>query len=168
MNKEMAKRYTDYHIWANRQVWDCVERLSDEQFFQDDTYSHGSVYNQMYHLMESDWFTPYAVRGGFPQKDDPTAFNQEMYSDRASLRAKWDELEAALLAFVEGVDDAGWLRPFEIPKGEGKMARTCAWEMLVAGCNHGTNHRAQVLRMLAEFGVETVEQGFFFFVMQSE
>jgi uncharacterized damage-inducible protein DinB len=39
MNKIDLQRMFNYHYWAHRRVWDCVMKLTDEQFEADLHYS---------------------------------------------------------------------------------------------------------------------------------
>ena len=55
MNAQAFRHFYDYHFSENRKLWDrYVSQLSDEQFSQQATYSHGSVRDQLVHLMSVD------------------------------------------------------------------------------------------------------------------
>ena len=47
--KTLLKSLVDYNTWANQQVWNCVQSLTDEQFTQAHAYSTGSVYEHVFH-----------------------------------------------------------------------------------------------------------------------
>lgn len=60
MMADVFRHVFDYHFSENRNIWDAyVTPLSDDQFTQDVGYSHGSVRNQILHLMSVDdaWFS---------------------------------------------------------------------------------------------------------------
>jgi uncharacterized damage-inducible protein DinB len=59
MNADAIRHFFNYHFSENRTIWEYVSQLSDEQFTQDVSYSHGSVRNQIVHLMNVDdaWFS---------------------------------------------------------------------------------------------------------------
>ena len=40
------------------------------------------------------------------------------------------------------------------------------WQVLLHVANHGTDHRAQILRVLKDMGVETTSQDFIFHVYE--
>ena len=67
MNANAFRHFYDYHFAENRKVWGYVIPLSYEQFIQDVDYSHGSVRNQIVHLMSVDeaWFS--GLRGVEPR-----------------------------------------------------------------------------------------------------
>jgi len=75
MNAIAFRHFYGYHFAENRKIWDSyVTPLSHEQFTQDVDYSHGSVRNQVVHLMSVDdtWFR--GLRGGeFPNRLIPPA-----------------------------------------------------------------------------------------------
>src|SRR5262245_56381620 len=45
VNADEARELYDYSQWAYRQVWTCIEGLSDEQFTRETDYSYGSLRN---------------------------------------------------------------------------------------------------------------------------
>ena len=52
MNASAFRHFYAYHFTENRKIWDAyITSLSQEQFMQDVGYSHGSVRNQIVHLI---------------------------------------------------------------------------------------------------------------------
>jgi uncharacterized damage-inducible protein DinB len=49
------------------------------------------------------------------------------------------------------------------PIAEGEDKDLILWQVLVHVVNHGTDHRAQLLRLLNDLGVETVSQDYIFY-----
>lgn len=164
--KQQIEDLLAYHIWANREVCNYAESLTQAQFQQEHDYSTGSVAKQLFHLMQTDWFTPPTLKGGFPDPNSPEAPKEEDYPDVASLRAKWESLEADLREAVLALSEAEWLRPYTLSFGKDMSIDTNAWEMFVTSVNHGTNHRAQTLALIDQLGGKTGEQGYFFYLMQ--
>lgn len=166
MQVETIRMLLDYHIWADRQVWKCVESISDVQFTQEHGHSIGSVHNQVFHLMFTDWYTVVWLEGRVPQQDDPAFIKQDAYPHRTAIREKWDQIENELNAFAESLTDEKLAVLLTVPIGEDVSFDTNWGEALLTTVNHGTNHRAQILALINEFGGETVEQGLFFYLMQ--
>jgi len=55
MNADAFRHFYNYHFAENRKIWDSyVLPLTDEQFTRDVNYSHGSVRDQIIHLMSVD------------------------------------------------------------------------------------------------------------------
>jgi len=53
---------------------------------------------------------------------------------------------------------------FEKPFSDGEDKDLILWQVLLHVVNHGTDHRAQVLRLLADLGVKTESQDYIFYV----
>ena len=157
MNTQAFRHFFDYHFSENRITWDrYVMQLTDAQFVQSTPYSLGSVRNHIAHLMWVDdtWFS--GLRGApLPEPLDPTAF-----TDRASLRAYWDRIEAEMRAYLADLrDDALFEKPLQ-----GEDENLIVWQVLLHVVNHGTDHRAQILRVISDFGMKTVSQDYIFYV----
>jgi uncharacterized damage-inducible protein DinB len=156
MNANAFRHLYDYHFAENRKTWDrYVTSLSDEQFTQAASYSHGSVREQILHLIDVDeaWFSDLSgveIR----ESPDPTGFQ-----NRASIRAHWDSVERTMRAYLAGLrDDMLFDKPLQ---GEDKDL--ILWQVLLHVVNHGTDHRAQLLRLLNDLGVETSYQDYVFY-----
>jgi len=53
---------------------------------------------------------------------------------------------------------------FEKPFAEGEDKDLILWQVLLDVVNHGTDHRAQLLRWLNDLGVNTEYQDYIFYV----
>ena len=167
MNAETIHNLFGYHIWANNQVWSCVATLTNEQFNQEDGYSIGSIYNQTFHLMQTDWSAAYFLKNGaWPGPDVADAVTKEVYTTRAAIRSKWDEVEADLEAAMSGLTNEQLQTVLTLPAGDDKTFAATLGELLYTLVNHGTNHRAQTLALIDKLGGKTVEQGVYFYYMQ--
>ncbi len=158
MNAEAFRHFYEYHFAENRKIWDeYVTLLSEEQFTQDVDYSHGSVKDQIVHLMSADeqWFT--GLRG----EDIPGPLNPAAFKNREAIREHWDKLEKKMREYLAKLrDDMLPEKPF--PEGEDKDL--ILWQVLLHVANHGTDHRAQILRLLHDLGVKTTSQDYIFYV----
>lgn len=158
MNADAFRHFYAYHFAENRKLWDeYISQLSDEQFTQSQSYSHGSVRNQIVHMMSVDdtWFSP--LRGeAVPEPLDPASF-----ADRESIRQEWDAIEGRMREYLSGLED-DMLSDKPFPEGEDE--NLILWQVLLHVVNHGTDHRAQVLRLLNDLGVKTASQDYIFYV----
>jgi uncharacterized damage-inducible protein DinB len=130
--------------------------LTQEQFTQAVNYSHGSVRDQVVHLMEVDeaWFGD--LRGVASGRELTPADADE----RSAIRAYWDSVEQDMRAYLADLrDDMLFTKPFS----EGEDKDLVLWQILLHVGNHGTDHRAQLLRILHDLGAETVAQDFVFY-----
>jgi uncharacterized damage-inducible protein DinB len=157
MNADAFRNLFGYHFNENRTVWDkYVALLSDEQFTQEVGYSHGSVRNQIVHIMNVDeaWFT--GLRG-VEFVDGPAP---ESFVDRDAIRSQWDVVEQHMRDYLSTLRDEMLLQK---PFAEGEDKDLILWQVLIQVATHGTDHRAQLLRLLNDLGVKTVSQDYIFY-----
>ena len=158
MNADAFRHFYAYHFSENRSLWDhYVVTLSDDQFTQAVDYSHGSVRNQIVHLMSVDatWFS--GLRG----VDIPEPLNPADFDDRNAIRAHWDAVEQTMRDYLATLTDAMLLtKPF----AEEEDKDLIVWQVLLQVVNHGTDHRAQILRVLHDLGMKTSSQDYIFYV----
>jgi uncharacterized damage-inducible protein DinB len=158
MNANAFRHFYDYHFAENRKTWDYVTQLSHEQFTQHSDYSRGSVQDQILHLISCDdaWFSE--LRG----VEIPEDLNPADFPDRESIRAHWDKVEQTMHDYLAELrDDMLFDQPLE---GEDKDL--ILWQVLLHVVNHGTDHRAQLLRLLNDLGVKTTYQDYIFYVYE--
>ncbi len=88
MNANAFRHFYDYHFTENRKIWDrYVTPLSHEQFTQHVDYSHGSVRDQIVHLMSVDDYMVQRIA----RRRNPGRLNPAHFDDRESIRAHWDK-----------------------------------------------------------------------------
>ena len=157
MNADAFRHFYEYHFTENRSIWDrYIRLLSPEQFTQAVNYSHGSVRDQIVHLMNVDeiWFSE--LRGIEPSELPVNV------DDRASIRVHWDGVEQGMRDYLAELrDDMLFDKPIEEPDEDKELL---VWQVLLHVVNHGTDHRAQLLRLLNDLGVKTVSQDYIFYV----
>jgi len=137
----------DRALWGR--TWESILRLTEEQFIQDLPYSHGSIRNQMVHVAWTvrRWLGGLkGAREARSSRPDPAD-----YRTREEARALWEDAAQGLNTYLSSLteDDLG-----RIPNG----MRGPVWQVLAHLVNHGTDHRAQVLRALHDFGAPTFDQ----------
>jgi uncharacterized damage-inducible protein DinB len=159
MNADAFRYFYNYHFSENRKIWDSyVTSLSHEQFTQPVAYSYGSVRDQVVHIINADdlWFSE--LRGIEPLEPPPAADSD----DREIIRAYWDRVEQRMRAYLAELrDDMLFTRPIKEPEEDKDLI---VWQVLLHVANHGTDHRAQVLRFLNDLGVKTGPQDYIFYI----
>lgn len=159
MNADAFRYLYEYHISENRKIWDtCVTELSYAQFIQEVDYSHGSLRNQIVHLMEVDdiWFCE--LRG----VEGPEPFPAAQVDDRLKIRTHWDLVEQHVREYLAKLEDSMLDTKPIINNEEDKDL--ILWQVLLHVVNHATDHRAQVLRIMHDMGIKTGSQDFIFYV----
>ena len=132
--------------------------LSYEQFTQKIDYSHGSVRSQVVHLMEAEhiWFSELLgvqTIEPFPPAD---------FDDRPLIRLHWDSVEQQMHEYLAKLHD-GMLFQRPITNND-EDKDLILWQVLIHVVNHATDHRAQLLRILHDFGLKTGPQDYIFYV----
>lgn len=159
MDAEAFRHFYDYHLTENRKIWDSyITSLTYEQFTQPVNYSHGSVRDQIVHLMSVDegWFSE--LLGVDPSEPFPPA----NFDDREIIRKYWDNVERSMRAYLaELQNDMLFSKPIKEPDEDKELI---VWQVLLHVVNHGTDHRAQLLRLLNDLGVKTMSQDYIFYV----
>jgi uncharacterized damage-inducible protein DinB len=158
MDADAFRHFYDYHFTENRKIWNAyITALSQEQFTQNVGYSHGSVRNQIVHLINVDdtWFS------GLRRVESPKPFNLANIDDREIIRVHWDSVEQNMRDYLATLRDD---MLFEKPFADGEDKDLILWQVLLHVANHGTDHRAQILRILHDLGVKTTSQDYIFYV----
>ncbi len=159
MNAHAFRHFYDYHFAENRKLWDTyITSLSYEQFTHHVGYSHGSIRDHTVHLMSVDdvWFSE--LRGVEPLEPFPPA----TFDDRQIIRAHWDSVEQRMREYLGALrDNMLFDTPIKEPDEDKDLI---VWQVLLHVVNHGTDHRAQLLRLLNDLGVKTMSQDYIFYV----
>jgi len=153
-----------YSYWAFEKIWDCVLQLSDARFTEELDYSRGSIRNQVVHMMSATqrWIIRLSDGEMIPHLD----FKD--FTTRTATKAKWDELRAETLDYVNSLSEADLdgVVHWQLPD-RGMQTENTRWEILLHVANHATDHRAQILAMLNQhFGIQTPEQDMLFYLLE--
>ncbi len=156
MNADSLRQLYNYHFAMNQFIWHrFIVSLTQEQFEQPVEYSVGSVRNQIVHLINVDYSWFHDLQGQVP----PDWRIPEEMSDRNTIRAWWDEVVAFQKAYLATLtDEMAAAHPIE-----GEDSIFAAWQVLLHVANHGTDHRAQILRAIHDMGYETMPQDIVFY-----
>jgi uncharacterized damage-inducible protein DinB len=149
MKKHEIMTLFEYNYALYGRLWDSISQLTNEQFIEEIDYAHGSIRNQMVHVITVDtrW------RRGLQGDANARSFNYDPnnHPTRASVRALWDDNAQAMQAYVADLDEA--VLDHAPPGMPGPL-----WQVLLHLVNHGTDHRAQILRQLHDLGAPTFDQ----------
>jgi uncharacterized damage-inducible protein DinB len=149
--QEMRTLY-DYNAWANRRSIEAASALTAEKFVQPMGSSFGSVRDTLAHIWGAEWIWLERFQGRSPSSLPDTT----QFQDMASLRERWDELEARLLSFARGLSQADLERVFEYKTLKFGVYRNPLWESMQHLVNHGTYHRGQVTTLLRQLGAQPI------------
>ncbi|WP_372421663.1 DinB family protein [Salinarimonas chemoclinalis] len=146
---KIEDRYRDlaaYNAWANRRLYDAAAALPDAAYRSEEGAFFGSLHRTMNHILVGD--TIWMAR--FTGEDTPLpALDAVLHDDAAALRAAREAMDARIVAFVEGLDEAALAGGFSY--------RTILNPSLVTQplapaldhfFNHQTHHRGQAHALL--------------------
>lgn len=160
MTADAFRHLFDYHFRANNRLWtECVLSLNDAQFTEQVDYGIGSIRNHVVHQFNVDdrWFS--GLRG----EEVPGFVNPVHYYKRDVIQAERERVEAKARDYLAGLtDDMLLAKPFDTPERPDSLT---LWQILAHIVNHGTDHRAQMLMLLARHGVTTFPQDYVFFCL---
>jgi uncharacterized damage-inducible protein DinB len=159
MNANAFRHFYEYHFSENRKIWEeYIDILSYEEYIKDVDYSQGSVREQIVHLIsvEEVWFSE--LQGSLPSEP----VSSDNFDDRKIIRAYWDRVEQSMRDYLAELrDDMLFDKPIEDPEEDKNLM---VWQVLLHVVNHGTDHRAQLLRILNDIGAKTTSQDYIFYV----
>jgi uncharacterized damage-inducible protein DinB len=147
--EEMCLLY-DYNAWANRRVLEAASALTNEQFTKPMGSSFSSVRDTLAHIWGAEWVWLERFQGRSPTSLPDTA----QFKGLASLREKWAEQEARLLAFVGKLTSEDLNRVMEYKTLKFGVYRNPLWQSMQHLVNHGTYHRGQVTTLLRQHAAQ--------------
>lgn len=149
--EEMCLLY-DYNAWANRRALDAASVLTKEQFTKPLGSSFASVRDTLAHICGAEWVWLERFQGRSPASLPDSA----QYDDIGSLREKWAEQEARLLAFVGKLAQEDLNRVMEYKTLKFGVYRNPLWQSMQHLVNHGTYHRGQITTLLRQLGAQPI------------
>jgi uncharacterized damage-inducible protein DinB len=156
---DILKRLADYDRALWHQTWESILTLTEGQFTHALPYSHGSVRDQMIHVATTvkRWL------GGLKEVRDARSWRPDPadYPSPVEAMALWEAAAGDLEAYLSSLVEEDLER---VPKG----MRGPMWQVIAHLINHGTDHRAQVLRALHDLGAPTFDQDLVFYLWRRE
>ena len=152
MTPEVMRVLYDFNAWANHRSLEAAAKLTNEDFTKPMGSSFGSVRDTLAHICAAEWIWLERFQGrspaSFPDASD--------YVDVASLRMKWAEQEARLLAFVGQLTQEHLNRVMEYNTMKFGVYSNPMWQSMQHVVNHGTYHRGQVTTLLRQLGAQPI------------
>ncbi len=160
MNAEGYRELFDYHYKTYARIWESIDTLDEAQFKEKVAYSVGSLRDHMVHQMDVDRGWASVIR----DEERPKGLNPVHFGTRAAVKEHWDRSEAEVRERLADLTDELLAadKHFDLPPAWGGSQDTPLWMVLTHVLNHGTDHRAQVLRLLHDQGAPTFAQDLIF------
>jgi uncharacterized damage-inducible protein DinB len=136
----------EYHVWANAQLIELCNGLTDEQLAIEVEGCRGRIQPTLVHLISSEGFLIQLLKGTPPWPDD---LDWETLSMTELLEKA--HLSGQQLTAMAGQADLETRREIEV---EGKQTHYFDWTVLLQVLHHGIEHRTQIKILLTQLGVQ--------------
>ena len=157
-----------YNAWFNERLYGSAEQLDDVARKADCGAFFGSIHNTLNHLVVADqiWlkrlrqsgvehgFGGPALAGAVLDLPDGHALNQPLFNDWTHLRAKRQQLDAAISAWFAAMPADFPASTMRYSNSRGVRRAHPTWQALSHFFNHQTHHRGQVTTLLKQAGVD--------------
>ena len=155
MNVEDVREQFEYNAWANRRMFDALMQLPTEQYMRDLKSSFGSIHGTVCHIVwaEQLWLHRWVGKPapGTPQGRDLAGL--------VEARARWEEIEAARAAFLEGFTEPRLREGVTIQPTSGGAYTHTFRQMFLHTVDHSSYHRGQIVTMLRQLDVKPPNTG---------
>jgi uncharacterized damage-inducible protein DinB len=142
--------FAAYNAWANRVLYACAARLSDDDYRANRGAFFGSVHGTLNHMVLADRLWMYRFTGEGPFYP---ALDLILYDDLASLRDARIAEDARIADFVDGLseDDLNGRFTYSTITNPREITQPYA-PALAHFFNHQTHHRGQAHGLLTAIG----------------
>ena len=154
----------DYNYWGYYKILKSLATVSAEDFAKPIPYSIGSLNEQIVHVMWAEALWMSRIKGQ-PRPE----FGASDYPTLDSVHEKWASIESDWRSFVTNLSESDLERKIEsLQVKTGKIFYDALSQVVVHVVNHGTDHRAQMLRIIHDFGGETFEQDMIYYFREKQ
>jgi uncharacterized damage-inducible protein DinB len=164
MNRQDIQLLYRYNSWANKRILDAAAKVSNEQFLAPDSYPHGGLRGTLTHALFAEWLWRRRLEGESPTQ----RIKPEEFPTFDSLRARWQEEDKALDAFIASLTDEKLNAPFQYKTTRGEDMENILWHVMAHLVNHGTQHRGEAAAMLTELGHSPGDIDFIVFLRETK
>jgi len=140
-----------HNLWANLRLLQACAALNDEQMAASAPGTYGSVRDTLVHIAAAEARYVAVLSGQDPQQaGEEIAWESEPFPGVEDLRERVRRSSEALVVFVQGYD------PEQVLRGDfrGQTYEMSVSVPLLQAINHATEHRAHVMTVLSQCGVE--------------
>jgi uncharacterized damage-inducible protein DinB len=153
MIDEVIQLQYRHDAWAMTKLFDAAEQLTAEQRAIPGHAGHGSIHTTLHHMLEAQqgWFAWFD--GSLPIADAlQLTIDPASVADLTSLRAKWQEIYAHAMAFINDLTDDDLRREMLVQTPWTPDKVVPLWTMMLHIISNNAQHRSEVAAMLTEHG----------------
>ncbi len=137
-----------YNQWSTAKILNAAAHVTQEQFLAPADFPHGGLRGTLTHALFAEWIWRARWEGASPTR----RLQPEDFPTFESLRARWQEEENLLMAFVEQLTDERLNSAFSYTSTEGKPFTRILWQAMAHVVNHGTQHKTEAAAILTRLG----------------
>ncbi|WP_341705037.1 DinB family protein [Ferrovibrio sp.] len=157
-----VRRFARYNAWANTRLYDACAALPQADYMAARPSFFGSLHNTLNHILVGDsiWMGRFTAQPA----THITALDQILHTDFAALRSARAAMDAAIIAFCDGLDDAALGGTFTYTNTRGQTFTDPLFPPLTHFFNHQTHHRGQAHGLLSQAGAAAPELDLIYFL----
>ena len=146
MHKTDIETLIAYNFWADNEILNACEHISTAEFTRQVTPDPGwhTLRGTLVHLLD----TEYGWRVALQNLPDAGVMLETDFPNVVSLKARWQEEEAAWFSYIAKLDEAALN---EVWREEENIQQT-RWQTIMHVINDGTHHRSEAAAMLTGYG----------------
>lgn len=149
MDKTSLLFFYDYSVWANARLLDAAGRTTPEQFHAPVPSTYGSLSAILAHTL----LAYEAWHGRMAQGKTPENLPRPAdFAGCAEFRPRFEASQAALRAYLAGLDENELERVVQIRTSKGAVYEHQVWQIVLHLLNHTTQHRSEAAEVLTQMG----------------
>lgn len=140
MDKNELILLFEYNRWANARMLAACRGISTKQLHAPAQCSFGSLMGTLAHVYSAEHFWRMRLQEGISPGKLATGAD---FATLAALEERWDDEQAAMRAFVDGLAESDLARWVEFITTSGKPQGSTLWKALMHVVIHGAQFRAE-------------------------
>jgi uncharacterized damage-inducible protein DinB len=152
---ELIKTYFAYNSWATARLLDALEQLTPERYSEPGCSAHGSIRDNLAHLMTTQWRWLSWFDGSLTVGQSyMLKVTSESIDTVGKARERWLPIDTQAIEYVNGLsnDKLRDIWTWTLPNG--RSDSLALWRLLTHVANHGTHTRAQIIACMRRAGYE--------------
>jgi uncharacterized damage-inducible protein DinB len=148
MNLNDINLLFEFNYWAKARMLGAVDALSEELLYNDLKTSFGTLHGTLVHICAAEDVWLHRLTG----TASPKFLTVADLPDYGAVKAKWQEVEKEMLAYVHSLTEEQLQKTFTFLNVKGEPVANVLWQALQHLVNHGTYHRGQITSMIRQLG----------------
>ena len=148
MNPNDINLLFEFNYWAKGRMLGAVDSLSEELLYNDLKTSFGTLHGTLVHICAAEDVCLHRLTG----TASPKFLTVADLPDYGAVKAKWQEVEKEMLAYVHSLTEEQLQKTFTFLNVKGEPVANVLWQALQHLVNHGTYHRGQITSMIRQLG----------------